>query len=399
MAVTIIRPDGGNEQVELNGMALYREAMDKKVSFRQLVNAKFPTVPGGPDAFQQMCISAGLRFSADQHTGIPAASLRDILDPSVEALGSYTQAPYAPDSRVLFPAALMEVIEDKLQSREEGATSAFESLVGYRQTVASPRVEQPVISYRGAEGPESAQFQTIAQNTRPALMLSITASEIARRIPTTSIGMEISREAMQATTLDLVAMTMLRFYKKANYREWTTQLGFLLSGDADGVVTTMDDGTAALSSITAKSLDATIVAAGVITQSAWLQWLYLNSMDMTKTDIVCDFATAMAIDGRTNRPTNVMNDGTDRLDTPFRVSYPSFTGPLSMVIMPAGTWPANTIMAIDKSQAIAKITSSAAEYSAVEDVVMKKSLEFRVDRGFICFRLYSSAFNVLTLTV
>lgn len=397
MTVAIKRPDGGTEQVELNGISLYREAMDKKISVRQLMNRKYPTIAGGPDSFMQACYSAGLRFSANDHTGIPAANLQEILDPAVDAAGSYTNAPAIPDSKILFPAAIMEVIEDKLQSREDLATGAFEDLIGYRQTVATPRLEQPVISYSGDEGPEDAAFQRVAQLARPPIMLSIKAADITRTIPTTAIGMEISREALQATTLDLVAMTMTRFLKKANYAEWVLQLGYLLSGDADAKVTSMSAATSALGVVKASAYDAAVVADGTVSQKAWLAFLYANSMSMQKTHIICDFNAAMALENRANRPTNVMNNSIDRIDVPFRVSYPVFGSTIDMVIMPTGTFTANTIMAIDKSQAIAKVTSSAAEYEAVESLLMRKGTEIRIDRGWIIYRMYDTAFNVLSL--
>jgi len=390
--------NGQPQEVNLNGTALYKEAMAKKLSVRQLINQKYKAQAGQPDPFMQMCAYAGLRFKPDENLGIPAANLADILDPSVEA-SSFTNADGIPDSRILFPAALMEVIEDSLQSKEDVATGAFESLVGYRTTVASNRVEQPVLSYGKTKGPEDSQFQHISQNTRPPILLSLTSSDISRRIPTTSIGMEISQEALMSNSIDFVALTLARFLKIANYNEWTTQIGALLSGDADASNTTMSNGTAALSSITAASLDSSIVAAGVLTQSAWLKFLYLNSMQMTKTHIVCDFNTALAIDNRLDRPTVMHNNSVDRLDVPFTVAYPAFNKSITLVIMPSGTFTANTLMALEQPTAISKVTSSTADYSAIENILMKKSLEIRMDRGFITYRNYSDSFNVMTLTI
>ena len=269
--------------------------------------------------------------------------------------------------------------------------------MGYRQTVATPRVEQPVITYSGPQGPEDSQFQYVAQNTRPPLMLSITAADISRKIPTTAIGMEISREALQSTTLDLVAMTMTRFLKKANYAEWVSQLNYILSGDPDAAVTSLSAGTSALAVVKASAYDSTIVANGVLTQKAWLAFLYANSLSMTKTNLVCDFNAALAIENRTGRPTNVMNNSIDRLDTPFRISYPAFQDSIDLLVMPVGSWPANSIMAVDRAFGIGKITSSAAEYSAVEEMMMTKSLQLRLDRGSICLRLWDEAFAVLSL--
>jgi hypothetical protein len=401
MAVSFVDVNGQRQEVELNGTSLYKEAAQKRISFRQLVNQKYPTAAGQPDAFQQFCVTAGLRFKADEDTGIPAARLLDIFDPATPeaAGGTFTNMPGAPDSRILFPAALMEAIENKLQSKEDVATGAFESLVGYRSSVASNRIEQPVLNYTGTDGPESAQFQHIAQNTRPPLMLSLTASDISRKIPTTSIGMEISFEALASNSLDFVSLTMARFFKMANYREWTTQLGLVLAGDPDAAVSTMSAGTSALATTTAASYDTDITDAGVLTQKAYLAWLYNRSLSMTKTHIVCDYAAALAIENRTDRPTNIHENSMDRLDVPMQIIYPDFQSTIKVLVMPAGTFTANTLMGLDQSQALAKITSTTAEYSAVEDIVMKKSREMRIDRGFIVYRLYDLAFDTLTLTV
>jgi hypothetical protein len=398
MAVSFIDKDGHRQQVELNGMALYREAMAKKLTIRQLINQKYETVDGAPETFKQFCVSAGLRFKADEQTGVPAANLLEVFDPQMGA-STFTSQPAVPDSRILFPAAIMEVIEDSLQSNVDPAVGSFESLVGYRQTIATNKLEQPVISYKGAKGPEDVQFQHVGQNTRPPIVLSLTASDTSRRIPTQSIGMEISREALASNSLDIVALTMSRFLRTADYNEWVSQLGYVLSGDPDAAVSSMSAGTSALSSVTAKSFDtANISAAGSITQLAWLKYLYSNSMTMTKTHAVLDFDAAYAIDTRTNRPPRATGE-VDRMDVPFSILYPNFQSDIKFVVMPTGTFTANTVMGLDQRYALGKVTSSMAEYEAIEEVVMKKSTELRIDRGFIVFRIFDTAFNTMTLTV
>ena len=406
MSVSIINKDGGRDKVELgNGLALYKEAADKKLTMRQLVNEKFPTAADAPETFKQMCASAGMRFREDKETGQPATTLREALDPiptydasTSGGQGTYDQAEAIPDSRILFPAAIMEVVEDSLITGEDSATNAFESIIGMRSTVASKRLEQPVISFKNPQGAEDSGFQRTAQNARPAIMLSLTASDIARTIPSGAIGMEISDEAM-AMGLDLVTSTLGRFTKKNDYAEWITQIGNLLSGDADGVTTPMADATAALTTFTAQSLDSAITAAGTITQKAWLKYLYKDNLQLTVDTIVCDFDTAMALDIRDGRPTNVQDNSTDRLDIPFNVIYPAFQSSVNILVMPAGTFPANTLMGFMSSDAIAKTISSIASYSAIEAQLIKKSTEFRWDRGFITYRMYDDAFSVMTLTV
>jgi hypothetical protein len=404
MAVNLIGRDGKQFELDLEGMRLHREAADAKLTFRQHVNAKFPTASDQPETFKQMCVRSGLRFKRDEETGRPASTMREATDSiGYEAAtnqtgGTFTSNPAIPDSRILFAPALMEAVENAMQTNEGDATAAFESLVGYRETVAGTRIEQPVIDFSGKGGPEDASFSRQGQNARPNVVLSITAADVSRVIPATSFGLEISDEAMN-TGLDLITRTMARFYKKADYAEWVSQLGMILSGNADAANTPMDDGTAALPTFTAQSLDAGVTAAGTLSQKAWLKYFYKESMTMTPDKLVCDWDATYAMEERADRPTNVMNNSTDRMDIPYNVLYPNFADSVGVVVMPAGTFPANTIMGMQSNDAIAKITSSSVSYQAIEAQVMKRSTEMRFDRGFIIYRQYTDAFSVMTLTV
>ncbi len=395
--------NGDRQELDLQGTLYHKMAAEEKLSLRQLINKNHPTQAGGPDAFQQMCINAGLRFKADDDHGVPASSMKEIMEAAVvnQVGGTYTSSPQVPDSRILFPAALLEALEDALEVNRSDAVNAFEDMVGYKKTIASNRYERPYISFGGKDGPEDSQFQRVAQNARPPLMLSITASDVTKTIPTTSIGMELSMEAMAETSLDLVALTMTRFMQVADYSEWISQLLLINAGDPDAVpLTPIATGANALSSTKADTFDALITVAGTVSQLAWLKYLYANSLKMRKTHLVLDFDSAIAIDTRDNRPTNVMNNSVDRIDVPFSVAYPNLGEDIQMVIMPADAgWTADLIMGLDKAYALAKITSSTVNYSAVEDIVMKKSREFRVDRGFVVERLFDDAFDNLDLTL
>ena len=406
--LNLVDKNGKQFDLELNGMQLHKEAMRAKKTFRQHVNSNSPTASDQPETFKQMCVRSGIRFERDEETGRPSSTLQEILDPDmnqgVEAAdnqtgGTYTSNPAVPDSRILFAPALMEAVENKMQTSENDATAAFESLVGYRETIAATRIEQPVIDFTGKGGPEDAAFSRQGQNSRPNVILSITASDISRKIPASSFGLEISDEAMN-NSLDFVARTMARFYKKADYNEWVSQIAMLLAGNPDAAVTPMDDGTAALSaqgrSATADSLSSADLSGGGIDQEAWLKYFYKDSMNMVPDKIICDWASMYAVENRANRPTNVMNNSTDRMDAPYKVLYPNFAESVGMVVMPEGAFTAKTLMGIQTSDAIAKITSSTVEYAAIEEQVMKRSTEMRFDRGFIIYRQYNDAFSVLT---
>lgn len=407
MSLTIKGVDGKQHEFNLqeNGLSLYRAAIDEKLSLRQYMNKHFPTSAEGPDAFQQLCVQAGIRFKADENTGMPASSMRDIMDgpgplAANQTGGSSITQPNVPNSRILFPAAILEAVEDALTTNRPAAVNAFESLVGFRQTIAGNRFERPYISYSGKGGPEDSQMQRIGQNMRPANMLSITASDVTQTIPTTSIGLVASEESMAETSLDLVAMSMTRFMQITDYQEWLIALLDVLQGDSDGVVTPISAATSALAQTTAQSYDPLITSAGNITQKAWLKYLYNNNMMARKTHVVTDFDSALALDTRTNLPGPDNDNSKDRIDVPFAVQYPDLGESVNLIIMPEDSnWPSHTLMGLDQAYALGKVTSSSASYSAIENVVMKKSMEYRIDRGYLVYRLFDDAFDTLSLTV
>ena len=406
--ITFTDKDGKqNADVDLRGpnkndeMYYFRVAKDNGISFREQINLTFQTRPQDPEAFTQFCLNAGLRFKKNDYTGEPSTNLRTILEPSYanQTGGSSTASPMIPDSKILFAPAVMETVNATLKTREEEAMGAFAQLIARTDTIAGDRWEQAIISHDGKKGPEDSSYKRVAQNARPALMLAITAADKTRTIPTRAIGMSISDKVLSATTLDMVAETLVRFQYKADYAEWLTWLGLILNGDADATDSEMATCTAALSSIKASSLDTTIVADGNLTQEAWVKYFMRNPISgCNKSHIVCDRNAALAIDLRSGRPTRTTGDTTDRIDVPYEIIYPWMNG-VKVLVMPDSTWTANTLMGLDSQSAIQKVISSSATYEAMEDVVMKRSKELRFDRGYLMQRYYDDAFDTMTLTV
>ena len=70
---------GAQQEVTLS-TNVFREAKDKNLTVRQLINQKFPTCEE-TDSFTQMCASEGLYFKADPSFGVNSPNLRQILDP------------------------------------------------------------------------------------------------------------------------------------------------------------------------------------------------------------------------------------------------------------------------------------------------------------------------------
>jgi hypothetical protein len=391
--------NGQLSEVELGGVKLYKEALTKGVSVRELVNDKYPTRAEDPDAFKQMCGFANMRFERDPVTGRPAATVDQMLNPEASS-GSQVTQPASPDSRILFPAAVLALMEDKLQGAQGQVSGTLDSIVGYNQTIATRKFEQPVLSYTGANGPEDSQWHPVSQNAASPLMVSLKSADVSRSVQTKSISMEISQEALQSTPMDFISMSLARFYTIAGYNAWIDNLSYLLSGDPDATVTSFSAGTSALSTFTAQSLDSTITAAGTLTHKAYRAYLLKNPLYMQPSHVICSVNSAMQIEDRSGRPTNVQNNSTDRLDTPMELIWPSLGNTLKVIALPDGTFPANTFMGLQQNApAIGKVTSLFCEYEAAADIIERRSRVLRIDKGDLYWRVWDDAFSVMTTTV
>jgi len=405
---TFVDENGQRQQVNLteNGMMFHYAAAQKNgVSLRQWINSQYATEPGKPDAFSQMCIGAGLRFKKNEETGQPAANLMEVLNPLAatnQTGGGHTNYPQIPDSRLLFPAAVMEAVNAALETKENEAMGAFAELIAQTDTIASDRWEQAVISYDGKKGPEDSAWRRTAQNAPPPLMLNITAADVTRTVPSRAIGLSISHKVLQNNALDMIGRTLVHFTKKADYNEWVSWFLLILQGDPDATNTSMATAKSALTQVKANVYDTTIAAAGELSHTAWLKYNFQDNLYAGITHAVTDYNGVLAIENRTDRPT-VMHSSpaVNRFDRDIEVIFPSMSAaPLRVLRMPsAASWPANTIMGLDKNEAIGKVISSTADYQAVEDLVMLRTTNYRFDRGILLYRLYDTAFSTLSLTL
>jgi hypothetical protein len=392
--VSFIDVEGQRQQISL-APELYKAAADNNMTVRQYINHKYPSASDAKhDTFVQLCASAGLHFKQDKSLGVNSAPLKVVLDsPVSHEAGAITSNVNPVQSRILFPAAVLEYVESKMAVDRTSVVTAFDRTVALTTTVPNARIEQPVINYTGKDGPEDSRAQVTSQLARPPAMLSITTSDVTQKIPTKSLGILVSDEALQSTTLDLVGLALQRQMEVEGYSLAAEALIDMLSGD-------VDNGQSALAQTKANTLDTAIVAAGALTQTAWIKWLYTNLQSRRIDWVFTDIAGAMAIENRTGKP-NISGDdpNSPRIDTIFNIAFPQLVKNVQMFIVPSDWgWTANTIMGIQSNSAIHKYVNSSASYSAMERFALQKGQGLRFDFGSLYARLFDDAFSVLSLT-
>lgn len=377
MKFGIIDHSGSTHQMEVD-LALFRAASEEGAKHGlALLDKQVYVGENKPTAAQQVYAQMGIatRPVADLLEGKFAGAVTD--DGSISG-------------RLALQAYLMDSMEDKLRENDYGIVGLFNSKAARVDTINATKFDRPLFNY---SKPEAGKARAIAQLSEPASMLSITVSDVSYRITGTSIGMEISDEAARSINADLVALAMTRQAEEAatDYAEGA-YLSFL-QGDADM-------GMAALSGVTAQSLDSAVTTAGNLSQKAWVKWLFANSRKRKIDTVVCNLDTALAIANRTGRPTVTGDNATSkRIDTLDSVVNPTWPDQVDVIISQDPNWPANVILGFSSVVGYHVVNSSVLAYNAVEQFAIRRSTKVRVDTGTLSYRLYDDAFSVLALTV
>ena len=381
--------DKNGHQQELNvSITDYAEASDNKMSLRQYLTKKYPT-SAQSDVFTQLCASEGLHFLDNKATGEKATSLRAIFNRiPMDASGTTTRENPV-QSRVLFPAAVMEAVSVPTGNKT-APVAAFRTMLAMGVQVNSNRIELPVIQDVGDERPMPR-----AQLTEPTSVTLIKAADRGVKIPSTAFQVLVANEVLDYATISLVEKTIRKKKEQAEFARMGDDLLAVINGNPDQAYAQTG-----LPAVTAKSFDPAIVTAGTITHKAWMAYLNASANRYIDHVIVDSMETAMAIDTRAGRPT-VMNDNSkNRIDTNIQLVFPDIQGNLPMFVAPS-EWnlPANTVIGFEKEYGLIEYQNVTADYEAVEQFIMKRAQGFIVESGSMVTRLFDEAFSVMTLTV
>lgn len=384
MAVVIDR--NGQQQEFTPKLEHYAEAFEKKLTLRQYLAQ---TVDTDEDkhgsAFDQILASSGMYLKHDKTSGLRPPTLANVLNGNADINMAVTR----PDGtnaltvsgRVLFPAVIMELTEALLLDDQTSYNSLFESMVAMNQAVDSPYVHQPLINLTGPRGSRS---QPISQMAEPASMASITLSEKSLKLPTWAIGLEISDEAQRASTLDLVGIAIREQAIGERAARVNEAIKALVDGDTDL-------GISALSAVDASDFDSALSTSGSMTNKAWIKILREKWMKQTYTHAIMDIDSYLAIENRANRPVVVGDDGTGRLTSLPSALNPGFPTNLPVFLLEdSSLLGANTVVLLDRSKAIRKVTYVGASYQAVESFVMRRSTAFRFDWSEGYYRMFDN---------
>lgn len=375
----IIDSKGVKQDVPNLGAHIYAEAKAEKKSVPQYLNSKYRDIDATKGtAFAQMCASEGLIVmpnGKENVFGLRSATIADILE-GKSGFGAATTnveqkgTPFGTQSRSLFPAALIAYVEAQVAVDRKTDTAMFEDMVAQKLSIGGDAFEQPIINYNNPNGAQQAKHQRIAQLAPTPTMLAITTSDKFRRLPTYGMSIEMSNQAMKSSTIDTLAFTVQRYLQVEHDQRVYNFLSSLFTGDNDMI-------TGAIPAVTSTSLDAAATG-GVLTHKAWVKFLARNRKRRRITHLIADIDTYLKIEGRTGRPgLSAYDPRLSIIDPQAKASNVSFGSDVKYFIVDSavdgGPVPANTVWAVDASQAISQVTNTEAEYTAVESFISRRS--------------------------
>ena len=377
----------GQHEITLD-MGLYKS----NKGFSAELNSRYPTAAGMPTASDQLYAQCGLFRSNDNANGIYSAKARDILEGvSGIAMNAATAPGNVGISRFVSPAALLDSIQNDMYEDKSGVLGQFKNLVAFTQTVQGNRYERPVFNYDPAR---NSRAKPIAQLAEPTNIGLLTVGEQSGTIPVFSSGLTISDQAVDYFGFSEIQKCMSLMVQNDMADRADGWLISMLNGDTD-------HGMAALAGTQvekANSIDTAIVAAGSLTQKAWIKWISKHSKRAPITHIICDIDSALAIQNRTGRATVMSDNNTSkRIDTLEVTMNDMWPSELPVYIVTDPNWPSNCILGISKPSAIVMYESVSANFNSVEQFVTRRSTTFRADFGAVATRFMERAFHRLDL--
>lgn len=367
-------------------VTVYKKAADNKMDLRQWMRRVAPDYDASKgDVIDQMMSQAALLDGVCGYG--PAITMKEMAGMT---LADGFRRPDSSDNslgaRLLYPQVILETLQANAHTDDGGdILNIWESMIATSRNIVGTKAEQPIIDTRGPEGSRSGR---IAQLAEPETMINITTGEKSYRIPTNSIGLVISDEAMEATTIDLVTTVMAAQSRGDKIARVGEQLRSMVLGDADV-------GIAALPVVSIGSFDSSITEDGVVTKKAYIKWLYSKHNRFNLNKVLGDLDNAFLLDEALT-PT-VGGPNGSKIATPWGGLNLTITQP-EYVPFDTDVFGADLLVALDTRYGIQRFVNISAAYDAIEEYVMRKATGFRVDYGEMATRLFDDAWSVVSLT-
>lgn len=292
--------------------------------------------------------------------------------------------------RLVVQAVLMQAIEASLRDDLSGYARMLSDNAAIRRSLTTTTWVTPILNF---QRPANSRPQPIAQLSEPARMLTLTTSQKNNAIMGDSIGIEYSDQVAKNVTIDVIALSLKRQAEESAAHLAMYQIMSLLNGDVDYGMLPL--ATVIGGATQASTLDSA-AGNGKLTQVAWMKWLWQDNLKRSIDVVVTDFEGALAIQNREGRPIITDDNArSKRINTEMNVLNPRWADEVNVIITQDPTWPAGTIVGFQKKYGYSYITSTAVDYKATEEDVIRRGTRMRFDTGSMVERFMDDAWTIL----
>lgn len=292
--------------------------------------------------------------------------------------------------RLVVQAVLMQAIEASLRDDLSGYARMLSDNAAIRRSLTTTTWVTPILNF---QRPANSRPQPIAQLSEPARMLTLTTSQKNNAIMGDSIGIEYSDQVAKNVTIDVIALSLKRQAEESAAHLAMYQIMSLLNGDVDYGMLPL--ATVIGGATQASTLDPA-AGNGKLTQVAWMKWLWKDNLKRSIDVVVTDFEGALAIQNREGRPIITEDNArSKRINTEMNVLNPRWADEVNVIITQDPTWPAGTIVGFQKKYGYSYITSTAVDYKATEEDVIRRGTRMRFDTGSMVERFMDDAWTIL----
>lgn len=406
------RDSAGNLKTGYMRLEDYQIASRTRMGASAVVNARHADAdPAYGTAFEQGMRYLGIFPKGEPRFGILPSTIGEIMSgecnsklSGIQMAGGTIVSPMAPvgnstpATRIFFPEIVLNIIESSLRADYGMEEAAWNQMFAVDQPINGPVFTQPLIT---TSAPAMQDMRATSQNALPTNMVSISASQTSYSIGTTSIGLQISDEAIRDATVDLVGTIVREQAMGQRLRMMFRDLNRVVIGNPDS-------GQSALTPVDFENVyDTAATTSGEITHKGWLKVLFDPDRIYGFDYILGDMDAYLAIQNRTGRPLafdpatsgiNRGNAGSYGLDTGTPVPLNFATTSPRFLICPTNVIPAKHVVLFDSRYALARVTNVSAAYAATEQLVLQRSNAFRFDMAEFIYRLRSEAFLYVDFT-
>lgn len=321
------------------------------------------------------------------------AQVQDFLGLSAGPITQDYSAPFGAESRVITAMAVAQEVYSRAQRDYTSTADGFEAWIGSENPISGNHFLQPILDIEGADGVPSR----VTEGTKPPVIARFSTSDRMHTIPARAIGVEWTKESLTNVTIDIIGISLQHVLTKLREADTKAYLnGLFLGGDGINV--------GAVPVTESSTLDSASTG-GELTYTAFLRFLNANAKRRKLTHMACNLTTFIAWEKRTGRPgTNQFDPTLFRLDPQGAVQNQQALGlgNVQFLVDDDLGIPDGQFWAVDSRVGITRATDTTALFSGVDEVMMEKKTQMRMDWAECVYRTLGNThldpFAILQIT-